>query len=284
MIFLFLVNQLHCALVEEVMSENDKQGGVKADEHEFEVVETAAGRQVRHKGVYLLPNLITTAALFAGFYAIVAAMNGHFENAAIAIVVAGVLDGMDGGVARLTNTQSKFGAEYDSVSDCVAFGVAPGLVAYAWALTDLGKLGWVAAFIYVACAALRLARFNLQAETTDSRYFIGLPSPSGAGLVATMVWLGTSRGIDGNDVAYLVAFLTAAAGLLMVSPVRYQSFKEFHIGRVPVRALLGVIVAFAIVVLDPPLVLAAVAVVYIGSGLVFDGAGRLRERRRAKIK
>lgn len=264
------------------MSEHDKQAGIKADEQEFEVVETEAGRQVRHKGVYLLPNLITTAALFAGFYAIVAAMNGNFENAAIAIVVAGVLDGLDGGVARLTNTQSKFGAEYDSLSDCVAFGVAPGLVAYAWALTDLGKLGWVAAFIYVACAALRLARFNLQAETSDHRYFIGLPSPSGAGLVATMVWLGTSRGVDGNDVAYLVAFLTAAAGLLMVSPVRYQSFKEFHIGRVPVRALLGVIVAFAIVVLDPPLVLAAVAVVYVGSGLVFDGVGRVRERRRAK--
>lgn len=264
------------------MSEQDKQVGVNADEQEFEVVETEAGRQVRHKGVYLLPNLITTAALFAGFYAIVAAMNGHFENAAIAIIVAGVLDGMDGGVARLTNTQSKFGAEYDSLSDCVAFGVAPGLVAYAWALTELGKLGWVAAFIYVACAALRLARFNLQSETSDSRYFIGLPSPSGAGLVATMVWLGTSRGVEGNDIAFLVAFMTAAAGLLMVSPVRYQSFKEFHIGRVPVRALLGVIVAFAIVVLDPPLVLAAVALIYIGSGLVFDGIGRVREKRHAQ--
>ena len=261
------------------MSDHDKQTTDKAEDPVFEVIETDHGRQVRHKGVYLLPNLFTTGALFAGFYAIVAAMNSQFENAAIGIVVAGVLDGMDGGVARLTNTQSKFGAEYDSLSDCVAFGVAPGLVAYAWGLTTLGKFGWVAAFIYVACAALRLARFNVQAETSDKRFFIGLPSPSGAGMVATMVWLGASRGIDGNEISWLVAFVTAAAGLLMVSSVRYQSFKEFHIGRVPVRALLGVIIAFAIVVLDPPLVLAAVAVIYIGSGVVLDLLRRLRRGR-----
>jgi CDP-diacylglycerol---serine O-phosphatidyltransferase len=250
------------------------------EEHVFEVIEADHARQgVRHKGVYLLPNLITTAALFAGFYAIVAAMNGHFEVAAIAILVAGILDGMDGSVARMTNTQSKFGAEYDSLSDCVAFGVAPGLVAYSWGLTELGKLGWAAAFIYVACAALRLARFNVQADTSDKRYFTGLPSPSGAALVATMVWLGASRGFDGDDVGLLVAALTAGAGLLMVSSVRYQSFKEYHIGRVPVRVLLGVIVAFAIVVLDPPLVLLGVAVAYAGSGLVFDLLGRLRKRK-----
>lgn len=262
------------------MSDQDKTGQ-KADESVFEVIETEGAKQVRHKGVYLLPNLFTTGALFAGFYAIVAAMNSQFENAAIGIVVAGVLDGMDGGVARLTNTQSKFGAEYDSLSDCVAFGVAPGLVAYAWGLTELGKLGWVAAFIYVACAALRLARFNVQSETSDKRFFIGLPSPSGAGMVATMVWLGASRGIDGNDISWLVAFMTAAAGLLMVSSVRYQSFKEYHIGRVPVRALLGVIIAFAIVVIDPPLVLTVVAVIYIGSGVVLDLVRRLRKRRRS---
>ncbi|MDF1780984.1 MAG: CDP-diacylglycerol--serine O-phosphatidyltransferase [Alcanivoracaceae bacterium] len=259
---------------------DDKPTTEKLEDPSFEVIETDHQRQVRHKGVYLLPNLFTTGALFAGFYAIVAAMNAQFDNAAIGIVVAGVLDGLDGGVARLTNTQSKFGAEYDSLSDCVAFGVAPGLVAYAWALTDLGKLGWVAAFIYVACAALRLARFNVQAETSDKRFFIGLPSPSGAGLVATLVWLGASRGLDGNDISWLVAFITAATGLLMVSSVRYQSFKEFHIGRVPVRALLGVIVAFAIVVLDPPLVLAAVAVIYIGSGVVLDVVRRFRERKK----
>jgi CDP-diacylglycerol---serine O-phosphatidyltransferase len=258
------------------MSEQDKATD-KPEEHVFEVIETDHARQgVRHKGVYLLPNLITTGALFAGFYAIVAAMNGHFEYAAIAIIVAGVLDGLDGSVARMTNTQSKFGAEYDSLSDCVAFGVAPGLVAYSWALTDLGKLGWAAAFIYVACAALRLARFNVQSDTSDKRYFTGLPSPSGAGLVATMVWLGAAKGVDGHDVAYVVAFLTAGAGLLMVSSVRYQSFKEYHIGRVPVRALLGVIVAFAIIVLDPPLVLLAVGLIYAGSGIILDLVRRFR--------
>ena len=261
------------------MTEHQNKPVDKREEHEFEVIEVDAARQgVRHKGVYLLPNLITTGAMFAGFYAIVAAMNGHYEPAAIAIIVAGILDGLDGSVARMTNTQSTCGAEYDSLSDCVAFGVAPGLVAYSWALTDLGKLGWAAAFIYVACAALRLARFNVQVETSDKRYFTGLPSPSGVGLVATMVWLGATKGIDGHDVAYVVAFVTAAAGLLMVSSVRYQSFKEYHIGRVPVRALLGVIIAFAIIVLDPPLVLLAVGVIYAGSGVVLDLVRRYRSR------
>ena len=242
----------------------------------FEVVESERPGQ-RGKGIYLLPNMITTGALFAGFFAIIAAMNGHFENAAIAIVAAGILDGLDGGVARLTNTQSKFGAEYDSLSDCVAFGVAPGLVAYSWGLTELGKVGWAAAFIYVACAALRLARFNVQSGSTDKRFFIGLPSPTGAGLVATMVWLGASRGVDGTDVSWIVALLTAGAGVLMVSNVRYHSFKEYHIGRVPMRVLLGVIIAFAIVLMDPPLVLLAVALAYIGSGPVLD----IMRRRRA---
>lgn len=234
----------------------------------FEVVESGPSAGARHKGVYLLPNLFTTGALFAGFYAIVAAMHGLFENAAVGILIAGILDGMDGGVARLTNTQSKFGAEYDSLSDCVAFGVAPGLVAYSWGLSELGKFGWMAAFIYVACTALRLARFNVQAETVDKRFFIGLPSPTGAGLVATMVWLGASRGIQGDDISWLVAFVVAGAGLLMVSSVRYHSFKEFHIGRVPFKVLLGVIVAFAIVFLDPPLVLLSVGVIYVASGLL----------------
>lgn len=257
---------------------SDEQTISDKQDDTFEVIETDPARQARHRGVYLLPNLFTTAALFAGFYAIVAAMRGRFEEAAIAIVVAGVLDGMDGGVARLTNTQSRFGAEYDSLSDCVAFGVAPGLVAYAWGMTELGKLGMVAAFLYVVCGALRLARFNVQSGSTDKRYFIGLPSPSAAGLVATMVWLGAGRGFDGTEIGYLVAFLTAAAGLLMVSPVRYPSFKEYHIGRVPMRVLLGVIIAFAIVVLDPPLVLLTVAFGYIGWGLAADLLGRVRSR------
>ena len=251
------------------MQDNDKTTTPEQPET-FEVVEAEHRTGARHKGVYLLPNLFTTGALFAGFYAIVAAMNGLFEHAAIGIIVAGILDGLDGGVARLTNTQSKFGAEYDSLSDCVAFGVAPGLVAYSWGLSELGKFGWMAAFIYVACAALRLARFNVQAESTDKRFFIGLPSPTGAGLVATLVWLGASRGIDGNDISWIVARVVAGAGLLMVSSVKYHSFKELHIGRVPFKVLLGVIVAFAIVFLDPPLVLLTVAIVYVVAGLLMS--------------
>ncbi len=258
------------------MQDNDKTTATDTPET-FEVVEAEHRTGARHKGVYLLPNLFTTAALFAGFYAIVAAMNGHFENAALGIIIAGVLDGMDGGVARMTNTQSKFGAEYDSLSDCVAFGVAPGLVAYAWALSGLGKFGWAAAFIYVACAALRLARFNVQAEASDKRFFIGLPSPTGAGLVATLVWLGASRGIEGADISWLVAVVVAGAGLLMVSSVKYHSFKEFHIGRVPFKMLLGVIIAFAIVFLDPPLVLLSVAVIYVAVGLLMS-LWQLRKR------
>ncbi|WP_111658146.1 CDP-diacylglycerol--serine O-phosphatidyltransferase [Isoalcanivorax indicus] len=264
------------------MTEHEKPPAPQDDPHSFEVIEPGPDRHgARHRGVYLLPNLITTAALFAGFYAIVAAMNGMFVHSAVAIIVAGILDGMDGSVARMTNTQSRFGAEYDSLSDCVAFGVAPGLVAYAWGLSELGNLGWAAAFIYVACAALRLARFNVQSATSDKRFFTGLPSPSGAGLVATLVWLGASRGIDGNDISYLVAFFTAAAGLLMVSPIRYHSFKEFSIGRVPFRVLLGVIVAFAIVFLDPPLVLLTVAVAYVSSGPLMALWGLRKARRRA---
>ena len=261
------------------MQDNDKTT-TREQPETFEVVEAEHRTGARHKGVYLLPNLFTTGALFAGFYAIVSAMNGMFENAALGIIVAGILDGMDGGVARLTNTQSKFGAEYDSLSDCVAFGVAPGLVAYSWALSGLGKFGWMAAFIYVACAALRLARFNVQAESTDKRFFIGLPSPTGAGLVATMVWLGASRGIEGADVSWVVALMVAGAGLLMVSSVKYHSFKEFHIGRVPFKVLLGVIIAFAIVFLDPPLVLLSVAVIYVVAGLVMSLWGLKNAARR----
>jgi CDP-diacylglycerol--serine O-phosphatidyltransferase len=213
------------------------------DDHEEEVSEN--GRTVKRRGVYLLPNLFTTGALFCGFYAVVAAMRGDFESAPIAILFALVFDGLDGRVARLTNTSSKF--------------------------------GWSAAFVFVACAALRLARFNVQSGSTDKRFFIGLPSPSGAGLVATMVWFGASRGVtDGTEVAWIAAVLTAGAGLLMVSNVRYHSFKEYHIGRVPMRVLLGVIIAFAIVLLDPPLVLLSVALIYIGSGPVLD---LLRRRR-----
>ena len=238
------------------------------DEH-VEEVPGPDGKKIRHKGIYLLPNLFTTAALFSGFYAIVSAMNDNFAHSAIAIFVAMVLDGLDGRVARLTNTQSAFGAEYDSLSDMVAFGVAPALVSFTWALGGMGKAGWVFAFIYVAGAALRLARFNTHIGSDDSRYFTGLPSPSAAGLVAGMVWALSEFGVNGNDISVLVGVLTALGGLLMVSNVRYYSFKDLDMkGRVPFVVILLVVLAFAVVSTDPSRILWAIFIIYSASGPV----------------
>ncbi|MEZ5511225.1 MAG: CDP-diacylglycerol--serine O-phosphatidyltransferase [Gammaproteobacteria bacterium] len=255
---------------------------VEADEHEagpsnfdpgvtFEVVEgeMEGGKRVRRKGVYLLPNLFTTGALFAGFYAIVAATNGAYEPAAVAIFISMIFDGLDGRVARMTNTQSEFGAQYDSLSDCISFGVAPALVAYSWALSTMGKIGWMVAFIYAACAALRLARFNVQIETADKRYFTGLPSPSAAALVAGMVWLGTSAGIDRESsiVALVAAAITAFAAIMMVSNVRYNSFKELDVkGRVPFFVILVIVLAIAVIFTYPEGVLWTIFLIYALSG------------------
>ena len=180
----------------------------------------------RRRGIYILPNLFTTAALFAGFYAIVQAMNQRFEYAAVAIFVAMVLDGLDGRVARLTRTQSEFGAEYDSLSDMVSFGAAPALVIYEWALRGLGKVGWIAAFIYCAGAALRPARFNTNIDVVDKRYFQGLPSPAAAALIAGLVWVGIDNGFHGPDLRWFACFLTIFAGLTMVSNVLYYSGRK----------------------------------------------------------
>lgn len=239
------------------------------DEHEEEVL--INGKAERHRGIYLLPNLFTTAALFSGFYAVVAGMNGRFEAAAIAIFVAMVLDGLDGRVARLTNTQSKFGAEYDSLADMVSFGVAPSLVMFTWALGDLGKFGWTASFIYVACAALRLARFNTQIDTADKNYFSGLASPAAAAVIAGVVWLGYDLGMVGDqlprEMAILVGFLTAGMGFLMVSNVPYKSFKGFDFkGRVPFVAMILVILLFGLITLDPAKVLLVGFFIYAMSG------------------
>ena len=219
------------------------------DEHEEEV--SVDGRKERHRGVYLLPNLFTTGALFSGFYAIVAGMHAKFEIAAIAIFVAMIFDGLDGRVARLTNTQSKFGAEYDSLSDMVSFGVAPALVMFSWGLNDLGKFGWAVAFIYVACAALRLARFNTQIETADKNYFSGLASPAAAAVVAGMVWVCAGEGWVGAQLSIglslLAGLLTASAGFLMISSIKYNSFKGLNLrGRVPFVVLLLVVVGFGV--------------------------------------
>ncbi|MFT3929839.1 MAG: CDP-diacylglycerol--serine O-phosphatidyltransferase [Spongiibacteraceae bacterium] len=219
------------------------------DEHEEEV--SVNGRKERRRGIYLLPNLFTTGALFSGFYAIVSGMHGKFEVAAIAIFVAMIFDGLDGRVARLTNTQSKFGAEYDSLSDMVSFGVAPALVAFSWSLNQLGKFGWAVAFIYVACAALRLARFNTQIDTADKNYFSGLASPAAAAVVAAVVWVSAEEGwVDGQlplGMPLLAGLLTAAVGFLMISSIKYHSFKGLNLrGRVPFVVLLAVVVGFGI--------------------------------------
>ncbi|TDF38649.1 CDP-diacylglycerol--serine O-phosphatidyltransferase [Alteromonadaceae bacterium M269] len=221
----------------------------------------------KRKGIYLLPNLLTTAGLFSGFFAIVSSMNGRFEAGAVAIFVAMIFDGLDGRVARLTNTQSEFGAEYDSMADMVSFGVAPALVSYNWALSGLGKIGWLAAFIFVAGAALRLARFNTQLAVADKRYFQGLASPAAAALVAGLVWVGVEYKVKGGDYGYIVALVTMVSGLLMVSNFKYNSFKEINLhGKVPFVALLIMMLIFVVVATEPALVLFIAFALYAVAG------------------
>jgi CDP-diacylglycerol--serine O-phosphatidyltransferase len=246
------------------------------DDHDgitFEVVEDGqdeGGKKVRNKGIYLLPNLITTAALFSGFYAIIAAMNGRFEAASIAIFVAALFDGMDGRVARMTNTQSAFGAEFDSLSDMVSFGVAPALVVFTWSLSSLGKVGWICAFIYTAAAAFRLARFNVQLAVVDKRYFIGLSSPLAASIIASMVWAGFDNQIPGREqeLAIAIAVITVVSAFLMVSNFRYYSFKELDRSRVPFAVMLPVVLILGIINYDLPMGLMTVSLVYALSGPV----------------
>jgi CDP-diacylglycerol--serine O-phosphatidyltransferase len=216
------------------------------------------------KGVYLLPNLVTTGALFSGFYAIIAAMTGSFEAACIAIVIAGFLDALDGRIARLTNTQSEFGVQYDSMSDLVAFGVAPAILLFSWALSDLGKIGWIVAFLYMCCAALRLARFN---TLPDTRIFYGLASPAAAGTMATLVWtwVDNDLGAMNSMLSIGVAVFVAGAALLMVSNVEYYSPKNIK-GRVPFMYMLAAVMLFIVVAIYPPGMLFCVGLVYAASG------------------
>lgn len=239
----------------------------------------------RGRGIYLLPNLFTTGGLFAGFYAIIAATQGRFDDACIAVFVAGILDGLDGRVARLTNTQSEFGVQYDSLADLVSFGLAPALVMYHWALSSTrldgvipGKIGWVAAFLYAACAALRLARFNSQVGQVDKRWFIGLASPAAAGLVASFVWTCHDLGYSGEQLRYLALAVTVAAGLLMVSRVRYYSFKGAgpRHDRVPFLAIVVVMATVVAIAIDPPRVLLAIGTLYALSGPMYAVVRRLR--------
>ena len=227
--------------------------------------------RMRDRGIYLLPNLFTTGALFAGFYAIVQAMNGRFEYAAVAILIAMVLDGLDGRVARMTHTQSAFGAEFDSLSDMVSFGVAPALVVYEFALQGMGKFGWIAAFVYCAGAALRLARFNTQLEApTDKRFFQGLPSPAAAALIASFVWVMVEYEVPGPNARWAAAFLALFAGLTMVSNFKYYSGKEINLRKsVPFFVILLVMLAFILISTSPPEVLFGVFVLYALSGYIY---------------
>jgi len=246
----------------------------------------------RHRGIYLLPNAFTTAARFAGFYAIVQAMNDRFEAAAIAIFVAMVLDGMDGRVARLTNTQSAFGEQYDSLSDMTSFGVAPALVMYEWILNGLGRWGWLAAFIYVAGAALRLARFNINVGVVDKRFFQGLPSPAAAAMVAGFVWLAVDNKLPIRELwmPWAAFGLTVYAGMSMVSNAPFFSGKSFALGRsVPFWTILLVVLAFVFISSDPPIVLFALFVIYGLSGYVlwavrWNKARRLQQHTRRTIE
>lgn len=233
------------------MPDPDAKPGLDDDSMDSE-----AAPKVARRGIFLLPNLFTTAALFAGFFAIVQAMNGRYEQAAVAILVAMILDGLDGRVARLTNTQSAFGAEYDSLSDMVSFGVAPSLVMYSFALKDLGKLGWIAAFVYCAAAALRLARFNTMLAVQDKRWFTGLPSPAAAALVAGFVWLMVDNHISGSEWRWVAWGLMLFAGLSMITNLAFYSGKDFNLKRsVPFVVIVLIALAFSLVSLDPPIVL-----------------------------
>lgn len=244
------------------------------DDHVEEVAED--GKTVKRKGIYLLPNLVTTGALFSGFYAIIAGFSGHYEAAALAIFAAMVMDGLDGRVARMTNTQSAFGEQYDSLSDMVSFGVAPAVLMFSWGLHELGKFGWAAAFIYVASAALRLARFNTQIGVVDKKYFIGLASPAAAAIIASIVWVGHDVEVGGLLSAF-IALVTSVVGILMVLNVPYSSFKEvdWH-GRVPFVVLLLVVLVFVVVASSPAKVLLTAASLYALSGPLIFLLGKLR--------
>ncbi|MFQ6004433.1 MAG: CDP-diacylglycerol--serine O-phosphatidyltransferase [Woeseia sp.] len=254
---------------------------------EIDVRQMATVRKnFRRRGIYLLPNLFTTAALFAGFYSIVAAVDGNFQKAGAAIFIAFILDGLDGRVARLTNTSTPFGREYDSLSDMVSFGLAPAVVVYQWGVERLtewnlawGRAGWLVAFLFAVAAALRLARFNTQAAGMSKRFFVGLPSPSAAALVAAFVWFGSAQklaGLGGLAAAFLI---TAAAGALMVTRLGYYSFKEVNLGRrIPFTYLLGIVLIFILISLDPPTVLLAMFGSYAASGPLYW----LWRRRRAR--
>ena len=261
------------------MSEDPQESLDLFDDHEEVVSED--GKKVTRKGIYLLPNLLTTASLFSGFFSIVSAINGNFIASGMALFAAQMLDGLDGRVARLTNSQSLFGAQYDSLCDVISFGLAPAIIVFLWGLDSLGQTGWVFSFFYVAAAALRLARFNTYIGSEDT-YFKGLPSPVASAMVVYFVWAMSSYGVQGQEVgsilAIFTAILTGCVSLLMVVNIPYYSFKEIELKkRVPFFSMLFVVFIFALISIDPPIVLALCAFVYVVSGPVIWAVKALRK-------
>ena len=250
-------------------NKHDTVNQVLPVDENFEKAVITKGRTVRHKCIYVLPNLFTTGNLFCGFYAIISAQSGFFTQACVAVFIAIILDSLDGRIARITNTQSKFGAEYDSLADMVTFGVAPAMAAYSWSIQDLGKIGWMVAFIYAACAALRLARFNTELEVTDNQFFTGLTSPAAAALVIGMIWALHDFSIDSDmlGISLVGAVITALASVLMVSNFQYKSFKKLNLKRcVPFIFLIAMLLAFAVIFTDSTRVLILVFLAYACSG------------------
>lgn len=251
------------------------------------MTESGSSQNARSRGIYLLPNLFTTGAMFSGFYAIVAGIGEHFSAAAVAVFVAALLDAMDGRVARMTHTQTDFGVQYDSLSDLVSFGLAPALVLYTWSLDSLrdygvvwGKLGWAVAFMYAACGALRLARFNAQVEASDKQYFQGLASPAAAMLSMAFVWALHNDGVTGATMVFVTPFLTACLALLMVSRVRYVSFKTWPLTeKVNFIWIIAAVLVVFLLAVDTAHVLLAVLGLYVLSGPALTVFGMLRHRR-----
>lgn len=243
--------------------------------------------KIPSRGIYLLPSILTTFGMFAGFYSIIASINGDFTLAAISIMVAMLWDALDGRVARLTNTQSDFGAQYDSLADLVSFGVAPALLVYEWSLSDLGRIGWLAAFIFLACAALRLARFNTQVGISDKRYFQGLPSPAAAGVIASMIWLKFWKFeyFDFGIVSlsyYVGVGITIVCALLMVSNVRYYSFKELDSKKASFRFLLAIVLSLIVLLSKPNIFLFTGFFLYMLSGPFITITGVNKKRNQKK--
>ena len=258
--------ELDSSLKSESPLPDENESILPIDEHEEVVSEN--GKKVLRRGIFLLPNLMTLGALFSGFYAIVAAIAGDFNEAGWALFLAGVFDALDGRIARLTNTQSAFGAQFDSLSDMVSFGVAPAFISFSWAFPDIGRLGWAASFIYMSCAAMRLARFNVQLGSVDNRYFVGLQSPMAAALVGFIPWVSFRHGVEVTSVvAYGMVFITIFAGMLMISNYKYHSFKEVYVkGTVPYLAFVAVVILLVVIAQEPPEVLLTLCVIYVASG------------------